>query len=70
MCGVKLINFNGVNCFISLKHVSIVIYEHKSTSLLLLETRFITFVFYEKGRGYIDRPTQGGFFFVKKNISS
>ena len=30
-----------LTCFISLKHVAIVMYEYKSTSLLLLGTHFI-----------------------------
>ena len=63
-----------LTCFISLKHVAIVMYEYKSTSLLLLGTHFIVITLYyqpyEKGRGYTDRPTQGDFFFTKKNINS
>ena len=44
---------------------AVVMYEYKSTSLLLLGTHFIVITLYyqpyEKGRGYTDRPTQGDF---------
>ena len=62
-----------LTCFISLKHVAIV------TNNVCMSTKASLFCFlehillcyyrpYEKGHGYTDRPTQGGFLFEKNKF--
>ena len=78
MCGVKLINFHGVNVFYKFEtccYSYVRAQKHlwrgwlrETTSLLLLGTRY--YQPYENGRGYTDMLQRQGVFLREKKISS